>query len=258
MTGVVFPSLQDLIGRIDAEVAAGTPLERLAAASDLAQRLRARGDELLDQFVNAAREADCSWTEIGCVLGVSKQAAQQRFVALSTPQHGSMPGLMPEAAEAFFTAGREARELGHHYVGPEHLVLGLVLQPEELAGRALAELGVTQEAVRVRIRERLGTGPPRPDRSLGVAPQTKRVLELARAFAKRLGHRCARPEHLLLAAVAPRLRSPAATLLAERGADAEQVRDQLAGALLLEAPELAARLQQRWPLATFRMRGLKD
>ncbi len=251
-------SLQELIGRIDADVAAGTPLERLAAAHDLAQSLRARADELLDQFVNAARDADCSWTEIGGILGVSKQAAQQRFVALSTPQDGSMPGLMPEAAEAFFAAASEARELGHHYVGPEHLVLGLVLQPEELSGRALAELGVTAASLRVRIGERLGTGPPRPDGSLGIAPQTKRVLELARAFAKRLRHRCARPEDVLLAAVAPRLRSPAATLLAECGADAEQVRDQLAGMLLLEVPELAACLQQRWPLATFRMRGLKD
>jgi hypothetical protein len=38
-------------------------------------------------------------------------------------------------------------------------------------------------------------------------------------------------------------------------ADAEQVRDQLARMLLLDAPELADRLQQRWPLAAFRVRG---
>lgn len=249
----VDPSLQALIGRVEAD-AAGTPLARLEVATDLAQSLKARSDELIDHFVDAARAADCSWTEIGCVLGVTKQAAQQRFVALTTHDDGSMPALMPEAAEAFYAAAREARELGHHYVAPEHLVLGMVQQPEELAGRVLAELGVTATALRVRIGDRLGTGPPRPGGSLGVAPQTKRVLELARAFAKRLGHRCARPEHVLLAAVSPRLRSSAATLLAECGADAERVRDQLAAMLMLESPELAARLRQRWPLATFRMR----
>jgi hypothetical protein len=84
------------------------------------------------------------------------------------------------------------------------------------------------------------------------------MLELARAFAKRLGSRCIRTEHILLAAVSPRLRSPAAELLAECDADAEQVGDQLAGMLLLEAPELADRLRQRWPLATIRIRGRSD
>jgi hypothetical protein len=56
------------------------------------------------------------------------------------------------------------------------------------------------------------------------------------------------------AAVSPRLRSPAATLLAECGATAEQVRNQLAEMLLLEAPELAARIKEQGKLATFRMR----
>jgi hypothetical protein len=84
------------------------------------------------------------------------------------------------------------------------------------------------------------------------------MLELARAFAKPLGSRCIRTEHILLAAVSPRLRSPAAELLAECDADAEQVGDQLAGMLLLEAPELADRLRQRWPLATIRIRGRSD
>lgn len=254
----VDPSLSELADSIDATVAGGTPLERLAAANDLAQTLKVRADELLDQFVNDAREVGCSWTQIGCVLAVTKQGAQQRFGALSTGTGGTWPGLMPEAEAAMVAAAREARELGHHYVGPEHVVLGLLLQPEELSGRALAQLGVTANAVRARIGERLGTGPPRPDGSLGVAPQTKRLLELARAFAKRLGHQCARPEHVLLAVVAPRLRSPGATLLAECGADAEQIRDRLAEMLLVEAPELAGRLRQRWPLATFRMRALGD
>jgi ATP-dependent Clp protease ATP-binding subunit ClpA len=148
--------------------------------------------------------------------------------------------------------------VGPRSAAPEHLVLGLLAQPDELAGRALAELGVTPEAACASLVERLGRTRPRPDGSLGVAPQTKRLLELARAFAKRLGHNCTRTEHILLAAVAPRLHSPAAALLVDCVADAEAVRDQLAAMLLHEAPELANRLHKRWPLATLQIRGIRN
>jgi hypothetical protein len=73
------------IDQLKDEIAPGTPIEQLAAASDLSEQLRARGDELLDQFVDAARASGSSWSEIGCSLGTSKQAAQQRFAALADP-----------------------------------------------------------------------------------------------------------------------------------------------------------------------------
>ncbi|HET6865916.1 MAG TPA: Clp protease N-terminal domain-containing protein [Solirubrobacteraceae bacterium] len=254
------PSLAALITAVDTAVAPdASPLDRLATARRLADTLRARSDELLDHYVDAARAADSSWTEIGCTLGVTKQAAQQRYVALTPPAAGELPsGLKGPAAAVFLAAAAAAHEHGHHYLGPEHLVLGLLAQPEELAGRALAELGVTLEAANTSLVERRGSGPARPDGSLGVAPQTKRLLELANAFAKRLGHNCTRTEHILLAAVAPRLHSPAAALLADCGAGAEAVRDQLAAMLLPEAPELANRLYKRWPLATVQIRGIRS
>jgi hypothetical protein len=234
------PSIDELA----AGIPAGSPLERLSEASHLAGRLRARGDELLDQFVEAARASGSSWNEIGCALGTSKQAAQQRFGALADPPVGEIPfGLTGAAAEALCAAGAHARELGHHYVRPEHLVLALVEQPEELAGQVLAELGVTPPAVRAEIETRLGTGPARPTGSLGVAPQTKRLLELARAIARSLGHRCPRTEHVLLAAMSPKLDSSAVALLSECGVDRAQVRDRLTRALLKEAPELAGRIR---------------
>jgi hypothetical protein len=253
------PSLDALITSVETTAPADGPLERLVTARGLADALRARSDELLDHFVDAAREAEHSWTEIGCTLGVTKQAAQQRYVALTPPAPGDLPsGLTGPAAAVFLAAGAAAREHGHHYLRPEHLVLGLLAQPDELAGRALTELGVTREAARASLIDRLGSTPPRPDGTLGVAPQTKRLLELAKAFAKRLGHNCTRTEHMLLAAVAPRLHSPAAGLLEDCGVDAEQIRDQLAAMLLHEAPELASRLHKRWPLATFQIRGLRN
>jgi hypothetical protein len=242
------------LDRLAAGIDAGSPLERLSAASELAGRLRARGDELLDHFVDAARESGSSWNEIGCALGTSKQAAQQRFGVLASPPVGQIPfGLTGAAAQALSASEAHARELGHHYVRPEHLILALVEQPEEISGQALTGLGVTPQAIRAEIQRRLGTGPPRPTGSLGVAPQTKRLLELARAIAKSLGHRCPRSEHVLLAAISPKLHSPAASLLADCGAEPAQIRDRVTRTLLKEAPELAGRMRF---LGRIRMRGL--
>ena len=245
------------IDQLRAQIAAGTPIEQLTAASDLSEQLRARADELLDQFVDAARAGGSSWNEIGCSLGTSKQAAQQRFAALADPPPGQAPfGLTGTAADVLTDAATQARELGHHYIRPEHLILGLLAQQQELGAQVLAELGVTAELARTRVKERLGTAAPRPTGSLGAAPQTKRLLELAHAIAKSLGHRCAKTEHILLAASSPKLHSPAAALLADCGASPDRVRDQLTRMLLHEAPELAERLRNRSLLSRVRMRSL--
>ncbi len=234
------------IDQLKREVGAGTAVEQLAGASDLANRLRARGDELLDQFVDAARATGASWSEIGSALGTSKQAAQQRFAALTDPAPGKAPfGLTASTATALNEAAAQARELGHHFVAPEHVVLGLLAAPEELAAQVLAKLGVTPAVAREHVQRRLGTAAPRPAGSLGVAPQTKRLLEHSRAVARALGSSCPRTEHILLAATSPRLQSPAATLLADCGATSELVRDELAEILRPEAPELVSRLQKR-------------
>ncbi|MBV8735487.1 MAG: hypothetical protein JO120_11940 [Solirubrobacterales bacterium] len=245
------------IDQLKAEIHAGAPVEQLTAASELAERLRVRGDELLDHFVDVARAAGASWSEIGCALGTSKQAAQQRFAALADPPPGQAPfGLTGTGADVFAAAAAQARQLGHHYIRPEHLVLGLLSQPEELAAQLLAQLGVTPELAGERVKQRLGTAKPRPKGSLGVAPQTKRLLELARAIAKSLGHRCPKTEHILLAATSPKLHSPAAGLLDDCGATPNAVRDQLTRTLLQEAPELADRLRNRSLLSRVRMRAL--
>ena len=243
------------IDRLKREICAGSPVEQLHAASELSEQLRARGDELLDQFVDAARAGGASWSEIGCALGTSKQAAQQRFAALADPPPGQAPfGLTGTAADVLNSAADQARELGHHFIQPEHLVLGLLAQPQELAAEALTALGVTPDAARTLVEQRLGTAAPRPDGSLGAAPQTKRLLEHAQAIARSLGSRCAKTEHILLAASSPKLHSSAATLLADCGATPDRVRDQLTRLLLREAPELAERFRNR-PRRSLRMRN---
>lgn len=243
------------IDRLKAEIPPGAALDRLSAASVLADRLRARGDEVLDHFVDAARADGASWSEIGACLRTSKQAAHQRFAALTDPSPGQPPfGLTGAGAGVLSSAADEARALGHQYVRPEHLILGLLAQRDELAARVLTELGVTPELARQHIEQRLGRHAPRPSGSLGVAPQTKRLLERARAIAKSLGHRCPRTEHILVAAVSPKLNSPAATLLGECGVDPVQVSDEILGTLLREDPEVAARLQHQSLLSRLRVR----
>lgn len=245
------------IDQLRGEIPPGTPLEQLVAASDMAALLRARGDELLDQFVDAARDSGASWSEIGRRLGTSKQAAHERFGALADPPPGHAPfGLTGTAAEVLNAAADEARGLGHHSIRPEHLVLGLLAHPEELAAEVLAELGVTPEAARALVAQGLGAGAPRPAGSLGVAPQSKRLLELARAIAESLGSRCPKTEHILLAATSPKLHSSASQLLADLGARPERVRDEVSRALIAEAPELAARLHGRSLRSRVRTRGL--
>jgi hypothetical protein len=238
------PSLEQLMR----DLPAGSPIERLTAASLLAQRLHVRGDELLDQLVDAARAQGASWSEIGRALETSKQAAQQRFAVVAEASVGDSPfGLMGAAADALAAADGEARELGHHYIRPEHLVLGLLSLPEEMAARALAELDVSIENVREQVVQSFGIAEPRPTGSLGVGPQTKRLLELARAIGKSLCHQCPGTEHVLLAAVSPKLDSPAAALLAACGAEPAVVRQQVMRMVLEQSPELAGAIsRQSW------------
>ena len=234
MTAV--PPLHELMG----DLPPGSPLERLPTASLLAQRLHARGDELLDQLVDAARAQGASWTEIGRAL--------QRFAVVAlAPLSDSPLGLTGGASDAFAAAGGEARQLGHHYVRPEHLILGLLSLPEEMAARALTEQGVSLDRARDQVIERFGTAEPRPHGSLGVAPQTKRLLELARTIGRSLCHQCPRTEHVLLAAVSPKLDSPAAGLLAECGSDPAEIREHVMRMILEQSPELAGALsRQSW------------
>jgi hypothetical protein len=57
------------------------PLDQLSGAVLLAEHLGELADSLLGHFVDQARRAGASWTEIGRSMGVTRQAAQKRFVA---------------------------------------------------------------------------------------------------------------------------------------------------------------------------------
>ena len=95
-------------------------------------------------------------------------------------------------------AHESAAELGHGYVGSEHLLLGLVLENEGIAGKVLKNAGVTAGILKSKIREVIGVGAPGAVTPQGLTPRTKRIVELAFAEAARMGNHYVGTEHLLL------------------------------------------------------------
>src|SRR5262247_2307245 len=129
--------LDDLIDAI--KKAHAEPLEQLTDAVIAADALGDIADHLIGHFVDQARRSGASWTEIGRSMGVTKQAAQKRFVPKDP---GQVPDL--DASEDFsrFTlraknsvvaAQNEARAAGHDQIEPGHLMLGLLVDPDALA-----------------------------------------------------------------------------------------------------------------------------
>src|SRR3954453_6807336 len=106
---MIRPPSRHCAGGIDA--ADGSSLERLGAGVRISGELRERGDQVVDRYVQAARAEGRSWMQIGDVLGVSTQPAQQRFVALPMPT-SSWPGMSAAASVVIGRAVKEARALG--------------------------------------------------------------------------------------------------------------------------------------------------
>lgn len=103
------------------------------------------------------------------------------------------------AETALRFAQQSAGELGHDYVGTEHLLLGLMREESGLAHAALVQAGLTEEALMDTIRRLEGGGLPLGDPSRGLTPRAKRVVEMAVEEAARLGERSVDTGHLLSA-----------------------------------------------------------
>ena len=89
-------------------------------------------------------------------------------------------------------------ELGHNYIGTEHILYGLAKEGEGIAAKVLNNKGITDDKIKSKIEELLGRGDEIKE-SLGFTPRTKKVLENAFLEAKRIGYNYIGTEHLLLA-----------------------------------------------------------
>ncbi|MGW3893385.1 Clp protease N-terminal domain-containing protein [Micromonospora chokoriensis] len=195
--------LDDLIQAI--KTAHTDALDQLTDAVIAADHLGEVADHLIGHFVDQARRSGASWTDIGRSMGVSKQAAQKRFVpkastdAAALDPNAGFGRFTPRARNVVMASQEEARASGNAEIGPEHLVLGLLAEPEALAARVMADLGVTPEAVRETVAAAL---PPRVEQVPDLIPydaRGKKALELTFREALRLGHNYIGTEHILLA-----------------------------------------------------------
>ncbi|GGM15581.1 Clp protease N-terminal domain-containing protein [Nakamurella endophytica] len=193
--------LDDLIAGI--KKAHPDVLDQLADAVLAGDHLGEVADHLIGHFVDQARRSGASWTDIGRSMGVSKQAAQKRFVpkggtADLDPQQG-FGRFTPRAREVVMAAHQEARDARNDAVEPAHLVLGLLHQPEGLAVRALVDQGVEPDRVRAAAAAVLPGAAAEPPELVPYGPAARKVLELTYRAALRLGHNYVGTEHLLLA-----------------------------------------------------------
>ena len=92
-----------------------------------------------------------------------------------------------------------AEELGHNYIGSEHLLLGILKEDAGLGAQALRESGVQTEDVEKLIKENIGVGEPTRLTPDDFTPRFKRMLELAFQIARGMMHSFVGTEHLLLA-----------------------------------------------------------
>ena len=213
--------LDDLIAYVKALHPEGGPLENVSDAFAVSTQLDKQSDALIGYFVDQARRSGLPWSQIGGAMGVSKQAAQKRFVPTKAadlfPSGTAKPfsRFTDRAVRVLASADRLAA--GSASTGTEsaerppvstaHLVAALLAEPEGLAAKAIAAAGLSAEQVYGAI----GAGPAQQvTKAESVAPlkadlltmnldeDTRVALKDTLRWVLRLGHNYVGTEHLLL------------------------------------------------------------
>ncbi|TXR56797.1 Clp protease N-terminal domain-containing protein [Quadrisphaera setariae] len=197
--------LHDLIDAVDA--AHPDPLQRLSGAVQVAEQLGETADSLVGHYVDQARRSGATWTQIGASMGVSKQAAQKRFVSggaqpAATSADQGFHRFTDDARAVVVEAQRLAHEAHHDRITLAHLVLALLQGGDGPVGPLVAAAGVdVAEAVRI-------TSAQLPERSAEVPAlvpfdeRSKQALQRSFAEADRLGEDLVDAPHVLLAVLA--------------------------------------------------------
>ncbi len=209
-------------------------LDQLSDAVIAADHLGEVADHLIGHFVDQARRSGASWTEIGKSMGVTKQAAQKRFVPKDPGQQAAMDPSQGfgrftlRAKNVVMAAQNEARAAGNDEIRPEHLVLGLLAEPEALAAKAIVAQGVPLDTVRQNTAAALPFAADQVPDLIPYDAQARKALELTFREALRLGHNYIGTEHILLALLE---RENGEGVLAEAGIDKAVAEANIAEAL---------------------------
>ncbi|TCK19982.1 Clp protease N-terminal domain-containing protein [Pseudonocardia endophytica] len=180
-------------------------LDQLSNAVLVGEHLGDLADHLIGHFVDRARRSGASWTDIGKSMGVTKQAAQKRFVPKASdaaealdPSQG-FNRFTPRARKIVVGAQEAARDAGNAEILPAHIAIGLAGEPEGVAAKAIADRGVSMDTLRRTV---VATLPAKADAVPALIPfdaDARKVLELTFRHALRLGHNYVGTEHVLLA-----------------------------------------------------------
>ncbi len=225
-------NVRDLIEAVRERAAGDDPLVLLQAAVVVADEASGAADELIEHYVGAARAAEVSWTLIGERLGVSKQAARQKFAhrlgVSDVVGDAAESMVMAPRLSACLQAAQAAADADDSVPGTQHLLLGLL--HTGAAAAVLDRLGVTREKVHeagTRLFEpTLLAGPGGEQRRVVGDGEAEQAVTGARRLAARRGQSQFRTEHLLFC-IALDPGSSARRVLNDLGVDPAQVKKEL-------------------------------
>src|ERR1700755_1384133 len=177
------------------------PLDQLTDAVLAADHLGEVADHLIGHFVDQARRSGASWTDIGKSMGVTKQAAQKRFVlraeATTLDPNQGFERFTPRARNVVVAAQNAAHEARSGEITPDHLLLALLGDADALAAKLLTAQQVDPESVRAAIT--LPAAVEHPPQLTPFSGPARKAHELTCREALRLGHNYIGTDHLLLA-----------------------------------------------------------
>jgi hypothetical protein len=192
-------TLESLIAQVQSRTRAASALDRVTVAIGVAEHLAQLSDNLVGFFVDEARADGASWTEIGARFGVSRQAVQKRFIPSGEAINAFWSRATSDLREAVMLARQAAQARRGTYTGTEHLLLGLVAEPDGKAARALARCGANPVTVRGAVDGRIGV--PKDEPLPDMTPFTQlalRALQHAQREAMLLNQVTVGGEHLAL------------------------------------------------------------
>jgi ATP-dependent Clp protease ATP-binding subunit ClpA len=198
-------SLDELITYVKTMTPGGGPLDNLSDAVSVGSDLDDKSDALIGHFVDAARRSGASWSQIGVSMGVSKQAAQKRFV---TQWEGAeFSRFTQRTRNVLVVAGQIAEGAGSEVIDASHLAAGLLSEPDGVAARVIHAAGLTDEQILAGLGlepsvhlplQSAGGADAAALRQLRFAEAGRAALRGALKEALRLGHNYIGTEHLLL------------------------------------------------------------
>jgi hypothetical protein len=180
-----------LIQQVEADLPAATALAKVTEAQQRARLLIEVGDQMVDHFVTAARSGGASWSHVGEALGVSKQAAHERWVPSIFQRYTD------RSRSAIVVAQERARTLRHDSIAPGHLLLAL-FESDGLAKQLLIDAGVTATTLHAALADFVQEGQTVPAATVPFTGSAKRALDQAGMAAIDLGQNYIGTEHLLL------------------------------------------------------------